>query len=485
MNFYIYGNYFYNNDFQTPFTPISEGILNLHHLMVLLTFISLQINNFKVYFFRFLIMLFFNFLEQFQTNIFLKISYLMSYQLLDFFITNYSFILLLLIFFFIININFLKYFIKLLIDYLNQKNFIIKSSNAKVVSSHKYNMKKNCTSLFQIKNRNFSSTTNESIFLTDSDKHQVYEMNKTLISLERELLCKLNLLDRGNKNYKDDLELIFKSDVNKVIETAAFGHIGFNYTHISLELKDKAFLKALQGLEEGQKLCIINFFDDDYDVLSFLRYSNSNRLPENCDLKKHLKIDYDLIKNKRMFSEDELLKHARLIAEFRDILVDLLLDTKWILRDILYVKKQIAYILKIDNNILFRDLDVSGNQGNLELNEKTYLNSLEHIKSGQKKILLDPLDKSLESLVFLRNIRLKNLSSDCDIQQSVKEDFEFLKNKNVCSIEDILKYDYLFIQIKSTPTITESTIKQQISDIQEEISVIKKRTENFLKNQKN
>jgi len=40
LNFYSYDIYFYNNDFQTPATPISEGILHFHHdLMVLLTFI--------------------------------------------------------------------------------------------------------------------------------------------------------------------------------------------------------------------------------------------------------------------------------------------------------------------------------------------------------------------------------------------------------------------------------------------------------------
>jgi cytochrome c oxidase subunit 2 len=39
-NLYLYSSYFYNCDFQTPATPISEGILHFHHdLMVLLTFI--------------------------------------------------------------------------------------------------------------------------------------------------------------------------------------------------------------------------------------------------------------------------------------------------------------------------------------------------------------------------------------------------------------------------------------------------------------
>lgn len=189
-------------------------------------------------------------------------------------------------------------------------------------------------------NRNFSSKTNESFFLTDSDKHEICEIDKILISLEKTLLCKLNLLERGHKDYKKDLELILSNNENKIIETTLYGHIGFDYTQISLELKYKAFLKTLDSLEIGQKLILVNSFDEDNDALNFFDYTRFNLLSENCDVNKHLKIDYDILKNKRMFSEDELLKNACLIAEFREILMDLLIDIALILQKILDVKKK-------------------------------------------------------------------------------------------------------------------------------------------------
>lgn len=72
-------------------------------------------------------------LEQFQSNIFLSISYLTSNQLIDFSFTNYSFIVLLLILFFICSINIFGYYYQInfiiqniLINFFNMSNQMIK-----------------------------------------------------------------------------------------------------------------------------------------------------------------------------------------------------------------------------------------------------------------------------------------------------------------------------------------------------------------------
>ena len=71
-------------------------------------------------------MIIFNPLEQFQSNIFIQISYLLSNQLLDVSFTNYSFIVLLLILFFNFSINIFGYFYQI--------NFLIQNAIAGFVS---------------------------------------------------------------------------------------------------------------------------------------------------------------------------------------------------------------------------------------------------------------------------------------------------------------------------------------------------------------
>ena len=61
----------------------------------------------------------FNPLEQFQANIFLSLSYLAGNQLIDFSFTNYSFIVVLVVFFYISSIN--------IFGYYYQFNFLIQT----------------------------------------------------------------------------------------------------------------------------------------------------------------------------------------------------------------------------------------------------------------------------------------------------------------------------------------------------------------------
>jgi F-type H+-transporting ATPase subunit a len=78
-------------------------------------------------------MILFNPLEQFQSNVFIQISYLFSNQLLDVSFTNYSFTVLLLIMFFIICINIFGYFYQInfliqnvIISFVSMANSMIK-----------------------------------------------------------------------------------------------------------------------------------------------------------------------------------------------------------------------------------------------------------------------------------------------------------------------------------------------------------------------
>jgi len=75
----------------------------------------------------------FNPLEQFQANIFLSLSYLAGNQLIDFSFTNYSFIVVLVVFFYICSINIFGYYYQfnfliqtVIITFFNMSNQMIK-----------------------------------------------------------------------------------------------------------------------------------------------------------------------------------------------------------------------------------------------------------------------------------------------------------------------------------------------------------------------
>jgi hypothetical protein len=334
-----------------------------------------------------------------------------------------------------------------------------------------FKAKKNFNKVFQTKKRNFSSTPIRTI--TDSERLEI-KANLSLLIKLREIF-EYGILEHININLKTDLESTSNHNKNKVRN---------RFAHVHDQVREVAFFNTLVHLKKGQDKILANILNKDQDSLDFLHFTTSHSLPLNCNIEKHLKINYDLIKNDPMISRDNFSKNFCLIEETQKMQMSFLVDTLRTFEEILILGRKSVCILKQQNHTLLNGFNDSFNYVNLQLKETTYLNSLKYLQRGQQKILLDPLDNCFEARTFLRYIGLRNLNVDCDLEKNIKENFDFLKSVDVCSIEEIIKNDFLFIQIENTPVITEVAIREQLRNIYGEAFVLEYIITDFFEKEK-